>query len=667
MEARLAEWTQGGDATFFQDDDAGNASQEICFAKDEEMPAEAQERAAAIREIDNTELAKEFTGQLGTYLRNRLLKHKEDDPEQPLEEKHVKKYLEEARDKGPPEVSAEADRILGSRSWGKVGYNPEAAVLSTFRWDDGVGQASLKYRGNEWDVVNYGDKLPISKKLEDLLGPGPSQAAPQEIRQCLILHCNAGLLASQRGGYPELEALHQEASKCREEFAEQALQAMDHLGEMPEEMGRAEADVRVFVHDFLHYSHDKDYRCLAAFVPQCFEAVKFHIVRMDNQGELTVEDIYGPCHRNGKDTEVWLLVHNGHMRLLGRPKDAESPPLVREVLAAGWEVHMEAAEGPAARVRARDLQACPRCETSPEKVRRTGVAALRSHAPVFGLYPLPAAWAKTGAAPPQPVETHEYVPSKPITDEELKAWLGPQAVHFDKAVKHGLHFLEVYAGSARATDAVRELGGTAICLGLDHGQDFTRSKDRAFCQALIDRLEPSHLWLAFPCTAFCGWMRLALVRDCNLQPRLKEGRHHLQFAFGLATRQRTAGRHVHAENPLTSSAWQEPVAVKELSNVEWKRARLDQCTTGLSGPQGGLHLKPTLIRTTDPAMQAQLDRQCPRDHQHELVQGGATAASAMYSPYMARLIAEVVVPSRGGQESQTIRDVWGRTIQCRQG
>ena len=47
-------------------------------------------------------------------------------------------------------------------------------------------------------------------------------------------------------------------------------------------------------------------------------------------------------------------------------------------------------------------------------------------------------------------------------------------------------------------------------------------------------------------------------------------------------------------------------------------------------------------------MQAQLDRQCPRDHQHELVQGGATAASAMYSPYMARLIAEVVVPSRGG-------------------
>ena len=195
---------------------------------------------------------------------------------------------------------------------------------------------------------------------------------------------------------------------------------------------------------------------------------------------------------------------------------------------------------------------------------------------------------------------------------------------------------------------MRELGGVAICLGLSHGQDFTKARDRAFCKALIDRLQPEHLWLAFPCTAFCGWMRLAAVRECNLQPRLKEGRHHLQYAFGLATQQREAGRHVHAENPLTSSAWQEPVATRELAHSEWLRARLDQCTTGLSGPQGGLHLKPTMIRTTDPDMQAQLNRQCPKDHPHELVQGGATAASAMYSPYMARLIAQVVLKDKKG-------------------
>ena len=52
-------------------------------------------------------------------------------------------------------------------------------------------------------------------------------------------------------------------------------------------------------------------------------------------------------------------------------------------------------------------------------------------------------------------------------------------------------------------------------------------------------------------------------------------------------------------------------------------------------------------------MRKQLDRQCPGDHVHELVQGTATALSAMYSPYMAALIADVVIgggrSNRNGQ------------------
>ena len=54
-------------------------------------------------------------------------------------------------------------------------------------------------------------------------------------------------------------------------------------------------------------------------------------------------------------TQIWLLVSKGHMTLLRRPEDAVNPPVVREVVAAGWEVHLEAVQGPEARVRARDL------------------------------------------------------------------------------------------------------------------------------------------------------------------------------------------------------------------------------------------------------------------------------------------------------------------------
>lgn len=334
------------------------------------------------------------------------------------------------------------------------------------------------------------------------------------------------------------------------------------------------------------------------------------------------------------------------MRLLLRPEGAKNPPMVREVLAAGWEVHLEAAMGPEARVRARDLDRCPRCEPCPEGARRTGSEEVRP-APVLGLYPLLPTPTRSGG-PVLPMETHELPPGTTFTDAEMCAWLGPQAEQYRQARKKGLSFLEVYAGTARATQAVRERGGTALCIGLEHGQDLSKAKDRAMCRHLIQVLQPDHLWLSFPCTAFCAWMKLAMVRDYDILPRLKKGRFHLGYAFELAATQRSAGRYVHAENPLTSSAWQEPVAVKELSRPEWLRSRLDQCTTGLSGPEGGLHLKPTLIRTTDPRMQQVLDRQCSKDHPHELVQGAATARSAMYTPHMAALIASVVVPSGTG-------------------
>ena len=261
---------------------------------------------------------------------------------------------------------------------------------------------------------------------------------------------------------------------------------------------------------------------------------------------------------------------------------------------------------------------------------------------------------KFGAAPSVPLETKDLPEGTRFSDQEIREWLGDQGKYFDEALKKGLNLLEVYAGAARATAAVRELGGVAIALGLDHGQDFRRARDRALGRALLHRLKPEHLWLAFPCTPFCAWARLAAVRGTDTGPRLREGRLHLKYSLSLARRQRMTGRHAHLENPLTSSAWTESESLREFGDPSWKRTRLDQCTTGLSGLQGGLHKKPTLIRTTSADMQKALDCQCTSDHMHELVQGNATSRSAMYSPYMARLIALVIMQVRktkGGGKS----------------
>ena len=161
---------------------------------------------------------------------------------------------------------------------------------------------------------------------------------------------------------------------------------------------------------------------------------------------------------------------------------------------------------------------------------------------------------KFGAAPSVPLETKDLPEGTRFSDQEIREWLGDQGKYFDEALKKGLNLLEVYAGAARATAAVRELGGVAIALGLDHGQDFRRARDRALGRALLHRLKPEHLWLAFPCTPFCAWARLAAVRGTDTGPRLREGRLHLKYSLSLARRQRMTGRHAHLENPLTSIA-----------------------------------------------------------------------------------------------------------------
>lgn len=157
--------------------------------------------------------------------------------------------------------------------------------------------------------------------------------------------------------------------------------------------------------------------------------------------------------------------------------------VIREVLAAGWECHLEAAEGSEACVRAQNHLQCPRCAES-----RGGL--VRPPA-ILGLHPLE----RAGAWTPAPLEARDLPDDAVFTDQELRDWLGPQAAHFDQALVQGLSFLEVYAGKARATEAVRAHGRIAICLGLDHGQDFRLARDRA----LVKRLKPLGL---FPLWSF---------------------------------------------------------------------------------------------------------------------------------------------------------------------
>ena len=178
------------------------------------------------------------------------------------------------------------------------------------------------------------------------------------------------------------------------------------------------------------------------------------------------------------------------------------------------------------------------------------------------------------------------------------------------------------------------------------------SSARTYLFALMKRVKPRYVWLAFPCTAFCCWVCLNRSQGCDFAGRRKEGKRHLSTTLQAAQLQRRLGGHVALENPLISLAWRDPNMASELLQPPWLAVRLDQCAVGLIGPAGGLHLKPTAIRTTCPAMAQALDLRCSGDHPHEIVEGKATGLSAMYSPQLARRIANVVVPTKvpGGEQ-----------------
>ena len=424
-EGKLANWTQGGGSTFFVDQDAHRP----CRAVGEEVTnaPEAKARLEHMKTVDDSGLTAMLKGDLATFVNNRLLLHKERDPKAELGPALVRKYVEEARDSGCPELSAHADQVLTNGTVGKVGFSPDTATLSPMVWKNGVGRGAFGYHNMAWEVYDYGDQLPISKELIELLNLDDVQCQREESRQCLYLHCSAGVLMARHRKPPSLQEAREATSLVRADAVSQAQEAAYHLGPCPEEVGKAEADLRTFAHDILKLDHDKDYRCLAAFPPSFFEGCALQIVRMDPHGAVTIETIKIPS-AGGPELQVWLLVWRGHMRLLGKPGLCDIPKIVREVEAAGWEVHLEAVEGPEACVRARDLSKCPRCDEAacdPLRIGERGPTTL-------GLYPLPNPEQKIGGWTPGRLEVKDLGPETKFTDQELREWLGPQAAVFDQ-------------------------------------------------------------------------------------------------------------------------------------------------------------------------------------------------------------------------------------------
>jgi len=300
-ESELHQVLQGPDNSWFDNHHEGTATLPV----PDPLPAPYRERAKLMEQVDSFGLldwGDLKSTLLGTWLKNRLLQLMEANTV--VNRSHVDDLLQEAVEKGSPELAAQADSLLAhQRVPRKAGGRVEIPELE---WNEGVGQGPVIWNSQSWTRLDFGDTLEVHQSLKDLLAD-PQNVDPNESHQCLPIHVAAGLLLHQQKQIPSMDAVHRKAQELRISLAAQAAEALTVLGPLPDELTQAEADLRVFAHDAVHFAHDKDYRALAAFPLQDFSELCVNVLRVSDTMHPTVESVCGARHEGSKPSKSGFL------------------------------------------------------------------------------------------------------------------------------------------------------------------------------------------------------------------------------------------------------------------------------------------------------------------------------------------------------------------------
>ena len=499
------------------------------------VPFNSTPRAEAMREIDADEerLGAYPEGLLGVYLRNRLLRHREDTGT-PAQLDDVTRLLEEAADRGGPELAEAAAQLLEERGHTRKAGELPSVRLSPINWDAAIGAGTLFWEGHgQWSMFDYKDQLWLDPTACQTLG---FEVTSTEPKQCLLLHVAAAYLSKPGGPLPDEAAVQAQALSWRLGWAEQARIAEDSLGPVPSRLSQAEADVRVFHHDLLYFGHDRDYRTLVAHPLAELADFGLAVLRLDAYLRPSVEVLCGAQYTGNAADTRWVLIHKGHMRLL-HPDCPRAPPLgSRELDAVGWEAYLEAA-GDAPLLDASTLLQCHVCRPH----RQPGSFRTGREAGAFGLQEVRAVSAKAGA-----VARSE--PGSPLVAASA-AWSERAGLPPAGAAVPFLLLGDV---------GVRPAGATVASLRSD--------VDLHDAIAYLGEGGVDLLWL-LPDTLFQG-------------PAHQLWRPALQLA---ATHLQAGGRCV-VEAPLYRRAWSDKFARAQLAGALWHATRQPGPVFGASGP-----------------------------------------------------------------------------------
>ncbi|CAE8678476.1 unnamed protein product, partial [Polarella glacialis] len=316
----------------------------------------------------------EFSHYLQSHVRARVLNARLNSQECTVEE-----ALWDAARLGHSQLVGEAEQALeklGSKAGG-LGSPPDA-TLSLVIWleEKGYGVGTLQMHFGRQLALDYID-MRDALEPRDLAGQLLLSDGKSEERQCLPLHVAAAIEMGMGDDWTT-DQIQETACAIRRELWDGAAEAQSALGDAPPWISTSEADLRMFAHDCLCASHEKDYRVLMAF-PGLPEEFSLLVLRLTAWGHLEADLLRGRAALAGGPIGV-VTIHKGHMRAL-IPQAAcsfrdlfqellEHQKVAKEMEAVGWMSFLEATPAESPLVPSK-RPACLRCQeiaVAPDKV-----------------------------------------------------------------------------------------------------------------------------------------------------------------------------------------------------------------------------------------------------------------------------------------------------------
>jgi hypothetical protein len=142
----------------------------------------------------------------------------------------------------------------------------------------------------------------------------------------------------------------------------------------------------------------------------------------------------------------------------------------------------------------------------------------------------------------------------------------------------------------------------------------------------LKKEKPAVVGLSPPCTLFsslqrCGRKNTSPASEALRTIRYRRACQMVKFAMKVAMYQLENGKYFYFEHPWSATSWPLPCIQAVLRKPQVSLAQIDLCAYGLRSPRNLPMKKGTGIMHNMPALQKFLEKQCPRDHQHDRIEG----------------------------------------------